>query len=317
MFAVGLERAAPIPLDLVRQARVAARHRIPLDTALGRFTMAKEHLTDLLVAEAIEFGVGDLAAVRVAIAAQSAAFERLFKAAGEEYRVEAGSRPSSPEAGRVERAERLLARERVDPSPLHYELEGHHLGLFAASAEARSLVVALAKEIDCRSLVLTRSSDELWAWLGRTKDPPDPQVVQDWIAREGSTYLPIAVGEPSSAHEGWCLTHEQARSAVWVARARNAPVVAYADVVMVVAARRDQLTMNTLRERYLLPLADVRNGGDIRAALRAYFSCDKSKTAAAATLGVSRQTLDDRIKKAETLIKERLIDCEGTPFTSR
>jgi predicted DNA-binding protein YlxM (UPF0122 family) len=298
------------------QARVAARHRIPLDTALGSFTMAKEHLTELVLAEAVELGVSDLASVRTAMAAQSAAFERLFKTAGEEYKVEAGSRPSSPEAGRAERVERLLAGERVDPSPLHYELEGHHLGLFAGSAEARSLVVDLAKEIGCISLVISRSSDELCAWLGKTREPLDPERVRNWITRKGSGDLPVAIGEPGSGYEGWRQTHEQVRSALWFARAKEGPIVEYADVVMLVAARRDQLTMNTLRERYLLPLADDRNGRDIRAALRAYFSCDKNKTAAAKTLNVSRQTLNDRIKRAEALFGERLIDCEDALYVA-
>ncbi len=201
-----------MPLALALQARVAARHRISFDTALRRFTMAKNHLTDMVLAEAIELGVSDLSSVRAAMAAQGAAFERLLEAAGEEYKVEAGSRPGSRQASLVELAERLLAGERVDPSHLGYELDSnHHLGLYADSAEARSLVGNLAKEIDCRSLILTRSSGELWAWLGKMKEPLNPEPVRDWIAREGSPDLPIAVGEPRSAYEGWRLTHEQAR----------------------------------------------------------------------------------------------------------
>jgi hypothetical protein len=311
VFAVGLERAKPIPLDLVRQARVAARYRIPLETALGRFTKAKNHLTDMMLAEADELGVNDLSSVRDLISAQDAAFERLIDAAGKEYAQAAEARPSSPEAKRVELARRLLEAERVDPSPLGYELDGHHLGLFAGSAEARPLVGSLAKEIGCLSLILTPSSEELWAWLGSTRGPLDPESVRDWIARKGSPHLPIAIGEPKSGHEGWCLTHEQARSSLWVARASGGPLVEYAEVVMLVAARQDRVAMASLRDRYLIPLANTPKGGDLRAALRAYFENGRSKAAAAKALGVSRQTLDNRIKRAQKCFGKRLVDCEG------
>jgi hypothetical protein len=299
VLAVGEERAGDIPLPLTAQARVAARHRIPFGDSIRRYTAAKEHLTDYIFEEVDD----DPALIRTAIAAQGAAFGRLLETATEEYQQESRG-IHSQEDRRVALAERLLARERVDPSPLGYQLDSNHIGLFADCYEARSLVGNLAKEIDCRSLI--RSSGELWAWLGRTREPLNPESVREWIDREGTPDLPIAIGEPSNGLDGWRATHEQARSALWVARAEGAPVAEYADVVMLVAARRDQLTVNTLRERYLLPLAGVPNGGD----LRAYFNCGKSKTNAAKTLGISRQALDLRIKKAENLFGERLIDCE-------
>lgn len=307
VLAVGEERAGDIPLPVTTQARVAARHRIPLEDSICRYTAAKEHLTDYIFEEV---DAGDPLLIRTAIAAQEAAFGRLLETATEEYRQEAESRGiHSRENRRVALAERLLARERVDASPLGYQLEAHHIGLFADSADAAPIVRKVAKGIDCVSLILVSSSGELWAWLGNTRRPLDPEVVRDRVAREGSPDLPIAVGEPGSGHEGWCLTHEQARTSLWVARARGAPVVESAEVDMLTAIRCDRVAMAGLRQAYLLPLADARNGEDLRAALRAFFKNGRSFTNAAEDLGVSRQTLTTQIRSAEKCIGEPVGHC--------
>ncbi len=310
VLAVGEERAAEVPLAVIVQARLAARHRIPLETALRRYLAAKVRLSDFVLEEAAAVEPCDPSLLRAAMAAQGAAFERLLATAAEEYGREAGSRPSSHEARLVERVQRLLAGELVDPSLLEYELSAHHLGLVACSTVTRPLVRRLAGEIGCRSLILTPSSDEMWAWLGSTREPLDPKVVRDWIAREGSAGLALGMGEPKSGRDGWRLTHEQARAAVWIAQARSVPVVEYAEAALLASMGRDAILTTTLQERYLLPLANARDGGQLlRATLRSYFQADKNSSCAAASLGVSRQTVANRLRTAERCIGQPLEEC--------
>ncbi len=310
VLAVGEERAGEVPLSAIVQARLAARHRIPLETALRRYVAAEKLLTDFVLEEAA--GI-DPARLRAAMAAQGTAFERLVAIVTEEYGREARARPSSHEARRVERARRLLAGELVDPSILEYDLCGHHLGLVACSAEARPLIRALTGEVGCRSLILSGLNHGLWAWLGKSREPFDPAAIRGWLASKGTPDLPIGMGEPKSGRGGWCLTHEQARSAVWVARAKSAPVVEYTEAGLLASVGRDPVLTASLQERFLLPLAGARDGGQVlRTTLRSYFQADRNSSAAAAALGVSRQTVANRLQSVERHIGVPLSECADT-----
>jgi hypothetical protein len=271
LIAVGEERAGEVPLAVTVQARLAARHRIPLETAMRRYLAAERLLARFVLEEANAVAACDPQLIEAALAAQGAAFERLLAVATEEYGWEARSRPSTHEARLVERVQRLLAGELADPSPLDYELGSHHVGLVACSAEARPLVRRLAGAIGCRSLILAPSSGELWAWLGSTREPIDSAAVRSWLTAEGSADLPIAMGEAKSGQPGWRLTHEQARAAVWISEAKAVPVVEYSEAALLASWARDPLLTRSLEEKYLLPLSEERDGGeDLRTTLRAY-----------------------------------------------
>jgi hypothetical protein len=309
VIAVGEDRAGEVPLAVIVQARLAARHRIPLATALLRYQAAKTLLNHFVLEEAEAVAACDPPLLRAALAAQDTAFERLFVTVTEEYGQEARSRPSSQEARLVERVQRLLAGELVDPSLLDYELDGHHLGLVACSAEARPLVRRLAGDIGCRSLVVAPSSDELWAWLGSTRGPLDPAAVRSWLAAKGCADMPIGMGEPTSGRIGWRMTHEQARASVWIATAKSAPVVEYSEAALLASLARDTLLTTSLQEKYLRPLAQARDGDVLRDTLRTYFRVDRNSSSAAAALGVSRQTVANRIQTAEKCIGQPLGKC--------
>jgi PucR C-terminal helix-turn-helix domain/GGDEF-like domain len=307
VLAVGEERAGAVPPALIVQARCAARHRVPLETALRRFVAAEKRLANFVFEEAA--GI-DPCQLHAAMNAQGAAFERLLAIATEEYGREVRARPASHEARLVERARRLLAGELVDPSILEYDLTGHHLGLLAATADARPLLRRLAAELDCRSLLLTPSPEELWAWLGSARGPVDAAAVRAWLCSEGDPEQPIGIGEPKHGRSGWRLTHEQARAALWVADAKGVPVVEYTEAALLASIGRDPVLTASLQERYLLPLANGRGGGQmLRATLRSYFQAGRNSASAAAALGVSRQTVANRLQAVERCIGQPLERC--------
>jgi hypothetical protein len=308
VLAVGEERAADIPMPAIAQARLAARHRIPLETVLHRYMAADKKLAAFVLEEAA--GV-DPSEVLAAMTAQGTAFQRLVAVVTEEYVREAGARPATHEARRVERARRLLAGEPVDPGILDYELDGHHLGLVASSAGARPLIRKLAGELGCRSLILAPSSDELWAWFGAAREPVDPATVRERLAAGGDPMLPIGMGEPKSDSKGWRLTHAQAQRALWIAEAKSTPVVDYDEAALLSSIARDPTLTASLREKYLSPLSAGPDGGRVlRATLRAYFKAERNSSAASAALGVTRQTVTSRLRMAEQRIGQSLGDCD-------
>jgi len=311
VLAVGEDRAGEVPLAVIVQARHAARHRIPLETAQRRYLAAHVVLNRFALDEAKAHPACDPADVAAAIGTLGTVFERLLASVAEEYEHDARARPGTHEARLVERARRLLAGEAADPSLLEYELGGHHLGLVARSAEARPLIRRLAGEIGHRSLILTPSSEELWAWLGSTRGQIDADKVRDWLASEGSSGMPIGMGEPKSGRDGWRLTHQQARASLWVASTKSAPVVEYTGAALPAALGRDVLLTTSLRERYLVPLDNAKVGGEVlRTTLRAYLRAETNSSSAAFALGISRQTVTNRVQTAERCIGLPLSECQ-------
>jgi DNA-binding PucR family transcriptional regulator len=85
--------------------------------------------------------------------------------------------------------------------------------------------------------------------------------------------------------------------------------VRYRDVALLAAAHRDELLRSSLQHLFLVPLSADRDGGAaLRVTLEAYFAAGRNAASAAMALGVSRQTVNSRLRAAE----ERL----GCPLES-
>jgi DNA-binding PucR family transcriptional regulator len=88
-----------------------------------------------------------------------------------------------------------------------------------------------------------------------------------------------------------------------IAPRRESKVVRYGEVALLASARSDQLLVTSLNELYLAPLEAERDGGAVlRETLRAYFAAERNISAAASKLGVTRQTVKNRIQVAEERI---------------
>jgi len=88
-----------------------------------------------------------------------------------------------------------------------------------------------------------------------------------------------------------------------VAERRGVTVARYADVAIEAATLRDDLLAKSLRQLYLEPLEQMRDGGkDARETLRAYFAAERNVSSTAAALGVDRRTVRNRIRAIEELL---------------
>jgi len=310
----------PLPVDLLAQARLAARNGIALDTVLRRYFAGYSLLGFHLIEEASRDGLMRGADLQRLTAAQSAHFDRLLAAVGEEHGRESESLVlATGERRRAERIERLLAGEQLDTSTIPYEFEGWHIGVVGTSAGADSdsgdggvedALRKLATKLDCRLLLLPREDGAVWAWLGaRRRFDPAELLGALGPGSEGDA-LTIALGEPAEGPPGWRLTHRQAAAALPVARRGPEPRVRYADVALLAAALQDDLLATSLRRLFLKPLANERNGGEVlRKTLRAYFSAQRNGASAAVALGVSRQTVKNRLQAIESLVGRPVDTC--------
>ena len=73
---------------------------------------------------------------------------------------------------------------------------------------------------------------------------------------------------------------------------------------------KDELLSTSLRQIYLKPLEMDRDNGQVaRETLRAYFDSGRSISAAAASLGVNRNTVTNRFRSIEDTLGCSLDDC--------
>jgi DNA-binding PucR family transcriptional regulator len=73
---------------------------------------------------------------------------------------------------------------------------------------------------------------------------------------------------------------------------------------------QDDLAAISLRRLLLEPFGDQRGGGTmLRETLRAYFAAERNISSAAVTLGISRNTVANRLREAEARVGRPLHTC--------
>jgi DNA-binding PucR family transcriptional regulator len=305
----GDEGTPEIPDPLLSQARLAARSGVSLDTVLRRYLAGHAILDDFLIEEAEKIGSIRPDALKRLLRAQAAIADRLLAAVAKAYTEEAAQRPKGITRQRAERVERLLGGEPLDTASLGYEFGGFHTALIVRGAGAEDAVRTLAAVRGSELLAVPHEDGVLWAWLG-SRRPLCPSELRGEAGVPIASQLTIAFGEPGEGVAGWRLSHRQARAALSVALRSGDAVVRYADVAMLATVMGDELLAASLRNLLLDPLTDGPDEGLILLeTLRAYFGAGRSVSSAAATLGVTRQTVSNRLRGVEDRLGRPLAAC--------
>jgi PucR C-terminal helix-turn-helix domain/GGDEF-like domain len=306
VIACGEERAPPTPVALVTQSRIAARYRISLDMVVRRYVAGQVVLGNFILEESAQIDGFNPELLRRALGEQAGAFEQILAIATEEYRREEELCAAARDHRLINRARRLLDGEPVDTSFLDYDLGIYHLGFYASSPSIRQSVRGLAIENGFRTLILSPCENEVWAWVG-SRSSFDSALIDAWMASlpPGVT---IGVGEGLESLHGWRRTHQQARAAFSIASA-SGESARYANVALLSTAVQDPLLVASLAELYLFPLRKKPDDGHLLSTLRAYFAADRNSVSAAAALGVSRQTISNRLRSVEERLGQPVSAC--------
>jgi len=302
----GEEWSGPIPSAAIAQAQLAARIGISLDTVLRRYIAGYALVCDFVMEEAARGGLlGQGDSLRRVQMRHASLLDRLIVAVNDQYSREVERAGRSPERRRVELVLRLLAGGHADSAELGYELDAWHLGVIATGKNARGAVRGLASALDRELLPVSRGEDTVWGWLGgrrRLGSDIERLLPATWPAD-----VSLAMGEPGRGVKGWRLTHGQAKAALRVVLRRPQSLTRYVDVALLAAALDDEILARSLLEIYLSPLGD--RGSALRATLHAYFAASRSTSSAAKSLGVVRQTVENRLHAAEQVIGRPLHAC--------
>jgi PucR C-terminal helix-turn-helix domain/GGDEF-like domain len=301
--------AGSIPLSLLTEARKAAARGQALDLVLCRYFAGYALLNDFVLRAAEDGAPLPGPALRRTLEILAELFEELLVAVVGAYADEARGRRRPSERRQVECVKDLLAGEPVDASDLRYEFADWHLGMVASGSQAISALRSLAEAADRRLLLVRPDGETIWAWFAGRRRVAVAEVASH-ISLDGSSDALVAIGEPARGVDGWRLTHRQASAAFSIARRGAESVVRYADVGLLASISQDQLLATSLRQLYLAPLADGRDGGaGLRETLRAYFLAGRNISSAASALGVSRQTVGNRLRVIEEKLGRTLESC--------
>ncbi len=304
----GEERGPPVPVLLLAQARLAARNGVNLDTVLRRYFAGYTLLGDFIVQEAASANLGE-PMLKNLLRDQATTFDRFLATVTEEHMQEARAVSGSTEERRVERVRRVLDGELIDIADLGYDFDCWHLGVIAYGGRGAEAIRELAGPVDCRLLLVCRDEDTAWAWLG-SRDPCDPAELICAASSLDSPPAAVAFGEPGKGLAGWRLSHRQAVAALTVAQRSATAQVRYGDVALLASMIQDDLLARSLRQIYLAPLSEERDGGSaLRETLRAYFAAERSISSAAATLRVNRHTVTNRLRAVERRLGRSLQSC--------
>jgi hypothetical protein len=301
---LGEDRAGPVPSAVVAQAQRAARTGVDLQTALLACAMGQRLLARHVIAEAHELPTGALGQV---LDIQGLRVERLMAEVSIEHNRELERARRSPDQRQEQLVQRLLAGELLDTAELGYDLDAWHLGVIATGVGAREVLRGIAAGADRQLLSVSHGEQTEWAWLGGQRSLAVADLERVPPAKEG---VSLVIGEPGRGIDGWRLTHRQAQAALLVALNRPRRLTRYAEEMLLAAALRDETLARSLTEIYLSPLAGQRDGGAVlRATLRAYFIAGRNATETGVSLGIVRQTVEQRLRTVDHVLGRALGTC--------
>jgi DNA-binding PucR family transcriptional regulator len=258
-------------------------------------------------------------AVELASRLQFAFMDTLSLRLADEYSSEKEQWARSADSVRVDTVRAIVEAGDVDPdlaSPrLGYELRRQHIGFVvaadapgeAALAETRSLAMDIARHVNCpQPLLVPMGAGVLGGWIGGSAALELDGISEAALGRSCTNGAYVAIGTMGDGVMGFRRTHIEATHARRIAmqnRGRPARVTRYATVALASIACADVEQARGLVARELGPLA---RGDDetvrLAATLRVYLEEGSSLERAARRLGVHRNTINRRVRRAQGLL---------------
>ncbi len=300
----------PIPTVLMAQARLAARNRLEIVEVMRRYEVCRTVVEGALAEEAEARGLAETVKLADLLRSIGVLFDRLLATVGSEHRRERVLAATSA-LRRLRLVRGALSGESLALADLNYDFDAFHVGLIAKGTESAAGIQELADSLDCALLVVRNEDGATWAWCGKRVKPDIGQLkrlVSDWWPKT----VRLGVGEPAHGPVGWRRSHLQAGVAFLLAQKRGLPFCRYGDNPVLASLMRDDLLAGSLREIYLKPLAQERDGGIVLIkTIRAYIDSERNISSTAAALRVTRQTVTNRVRRVEQRIGRSFGDCSA------
>jgi PucR C-terminal helix-turn-helix domain/GGDEF-like domain len=304
----GADRPMSIPPATARQARHAAREGVSLDLVLRRYAAGNLTLEEFILAEAEDIPSALLGQM---IGEQGPRVDRLLELVASEYKDEYEQTRRSPTRKKADRIIRLLQSDSpVRPADLDYDFDAWHVGLILKGPNAELVARTWAERLGCNVLHAARDSETTWAWLSSSRQPA-PGRLEGFLIENMPAQLSAAIGEPRPGLDGWRLSHREAQMALQAMLQNPQRLVRGRNVILRVGVMRDDTLVRSLLDGYLTPLKRHANSQKLLEALRAYLATGGNAASAAATIGVTRHTIQRRIRTVEETLGRSFESCQA------
>ncbi|KAA0115237.1 CdaR family transcriptional regulator [Mycolicibacterium sp. P9-22] len=314
MFRHGIDvAAAEAPVTALEHARAMAARGHSVDVMLRFYRLGHEYFTEKLSDSLTDWIEDPAVALRTFAELERFGFryiDRISSLVADEYVAELDRRQNQARAERDDVVRALLAGERVDSARaervLSHRLTGRQVG-FVCWAEDRGVDLdGFAKRVgrylgDGHPLVVTDGPLAVWGWASTTGDVKSSTMAAEFAGPAENVH--IAVGSPHPGAAGFRASHLEAvrtRRVIELSGRAAPSITAFSDVALVDAISRD---LETARAFVAAQLGDLARDGakerGERAALLAVLDAQGSLTAAAHTLGIHKNTVLQRVRRAE------------------
>ncbi|MFI6362192.1 PucR family transcriptional regulator [Nocardia sp. NPDC050630] len=309
------------PAEALEYARRMAQRGTSITALLRAYRIGQRLFNDHMLGE-ITATTNDLDLVTAAVAEMTdrsfAYIDRVSQQVVTAYQDERDRWLQNQMAVRTARVRSILSGQRVDPGDseraLGYRLDRTHLGLVVWSdagvdqlRAAKQVATTIAEQVSCQGQPLLIPADEstLWAWL------PQPELEVDPAAVSTPRATWVTVGRPAAGLEGFRLTHRQATQAQAVAMSapepQRASVSCSAQVGPIALMCSDLAATRAWISEILGSLArDDDATAQLRETARVFLETNGSFQTTAELLVLHRNTVQYRIRKAETVLGHSL-----------
>jgi hypothetical protein len=303
----GEAREMPVPTQILSQARLAVVSNLSLDELLRR-CVAVNFLLAKYLQRGVESADVSWALHREMTERLEASFDQVFDVVVREYKASAALGRETPNSRRFSVVNAVLSGASDDLTPLDYDVGLSHVGVVAKGDLAKELLARLTRAFEARALVVALPDATLWGWLG-SNATWSRQLIRTTVAATMPTGFSIAFGGCDRGLAGWRVSHQEAEAAFPLALGRSATVF-YEDVALESSASQDPVLSEYLRRRYLIPIIEGRaDGATLIETVRTYLATGRNGVSASAALGVSRQTVTNRLRFVEETIGLPLDSC--------
>lgn len=314
MFRHGIDvSAAEAPVTALEHARAMAARGHSVDVMLRFYRLGHEYFTEKLSGSLADWIDDPAVALRTFADLERFGFryiDRISSLVAAEYVAELDRRQNQARADRDDVVRALLAGERVDSARaervLSHRLTGRQVGFVCWVNDRGVDLDGFAKRVgrhlgDGHPLVVADGPLAVWGWASATGEVKSPTMAAELAG--SSDHVHLAVGSPHPGAAGFRATHLEAvrtRRVVELAGRAAPSITEFGDVALVDAIARD---LDTARAFVAAQLGDLAADGGKergeRAALLAVLDAQGGLTAAARTLGIHKNTVLQRVRRAE------------------
>ncbi|GAC1382382.1 MAG: helix-turn-helix domain-containing protein [Marmoricola sp.] len=315
---------ATAPVTALEHARAMAARGYSVDVMLRFYRVGHAYFSERILAAISDFVPDPVVALAVMAELQRYTFayvDRISSQVAAEYVAELDRLQNRVRAARTDAVRALIAGEQIDPGraerALSHRLTGWQTAFVCWTDRDDADLAGVGTAVGAclgsvHPLLVPDGVRELWGWVSTPRAPAlEPEQLAS-VAREIAKTVRVSLGTPAQGAEGFRDSHAQAQRGRRIIElsGRATPVTAYADIALVDAMSGDLDLARGFVATELGALAGAgRREDEERRALLAVLDAQGGLAAAAEQLGVHRNTVLQRIRRAE---KRR-----GRPATDR